>query len=167
MLGPPQQLRRVVALKAPGPAVAARPGARERFVREARAAAGVRADSVVHVYDVCDDGPAPYLVMEYVEGESLQDRLAAGPLPVEEAVRIGLDVATGLAAAHAHGPGSNCSRPSTAGPVVAWNRCSGSSSGTGGGSAFFGFGAGAVTVRSIPVARAFMNGLPVFTCGLR
>ena len=94
-------LARIVALKVPE--LSGRADARERFVREARAAAAVRDEHVVQIHAVADDDPAPYLVMEFVAGGSVQDRLAGGPLPVAEAVRIGREAAAGLAAAHARG----------------------------------------------------------------
>src|SRR5262245_24431387 len=97
------KLRRIVAIKVPAPVVACRADARERFVREARAAAVVQNDYVLHLYYVQDEGQLPYLVMEYVTGGSLQERLDGGPLPVEEVIRIGLEAATGLAGAHARG----------------------------------------------------------------
>jgi hypothetical protein len=97
-------LRRLVALKVLAPGLAGSPTARERFKREARAAAAVRHDHLVAVHGVHEAQGLPYLVMQYVAGESLQARLdRAGPLDVEEVVRIGREAAEGLAAAHARG----------------------------------------------------------------
>ena len=83
---------------------AARGQARERFLREARAAAAIRDEHVVAVYAVEECRGLPYLVMEYITGGSLQERLDRGELlSIEEVVRIGREIALGLAAAHAHG----------------------------------------------------------------
>jgi WD40 repeat protein/tRNA A-37 threonylcarbamoyl transferase component Bud32 len=98
------KLQRVVALKVLAPRLAASRPARERFVREAQATAAVRDDHVIAIYAVNDDGAIPYLVMEYIAGLTLDDRIKqAGPLDLPEVLRIGLQVASGLAAAHAQG----------------------------------------------------------------
>src|SRR5262249_31394457 len=98
------KLHRVVAIKALAPALASRGPARQRFVREARAAAAVTHDNVIDIHAVEDDGPVPYLVMQFVDGPTLQEKLdRTGPLPLKEILRISLQVAAGLAAAHAHG----------------------------------------------------------------
>ena len=78
--------------------------ARSRFLREARAAAAVVHEHVVGVFAVAESAGLPFLVMEYVSGRSLQDRLDRdGPLSVTEVLRIGMQTAAGLAAAHAQG----------------------------------------------------------------
>jgi eukaryotic-like serine/threonine-protein kinase len=94
-------LQRVVAVKVMAPPMVATSPARRRFLREARASAAVRHDNVVHVYEVGEQ-PLPYLVMEFVPGETLQQKLdRCGPLEVPEVLRIGRQTAEGLAAAHA------------------------------------------------------------------
>ena len=99
-----EQLHRVVAVKVLAPHALANGAARQRFVREARAAAAVRDEHVVGIHAVDEGSEAPYLVMEYIAGVSLQDRLdRGGPLEVKEILRIGLQAASGLAAAHAQG----------------------------------------------------------------
>jgi hypothetical protein len=99
-----QKLRRVVAIKVLAPSLAASATARKRFVREAQAAAAVRHENVIDIHAVDEANGLPYLVMEYVSGESLQQRLdATGPLAVREVLRIGMQSAAGLAAAHAQG----------------------------------------------------------------
>ena len=96
-------LQGVVALKVLAPAIAATSPARKRFLREARYSAQVRHENVVHVYAV-EEQPLPYLAMEFIPGESLQQRLdRTGPLEVPEIVRFGRQIAEGLAAAHATG----------------------------------------------------------------
>jgi serine/threonine protein kinase len=95
-------LQRVVAVKVLAPQMAATSPARKRFLREARAAAAVKHDNVVQIH-ATEEQPLPYLVMEYVPGETLQQRLdRIGPLEVAEVVRIGRQIAEGLAAAHAN-----------------------------------------------------------------
>ncbi len=97
-------LHRYVALKVLAPQLASSAAARLRFAREARAAAAVRHENVVGIYGVDEANGLPYLVMEYVAGLSLQQRLdLVGPLRLEEVLRIGLQTACGLAAAHAQG----------------------------------------------------------------
>jgi hypothetical protein len=97
-------LHRLVAIKVLAPALAGSATARRRFTREAQAAAAICHDHVVAVHGVHEADGLPYLVMQYVPGESLQERLdRAGPLEVTEVVRIGLQAASGLAAAHAQG----------------------------------------------------------------
>lgn len=94
-------LHRVVAVKVLSPPLAATSPARKRFLREARSSAQVRHENVVQVYEVGEQ-PLPYLVMEFILGETLQQRLdRTGPLDVPEVLRIGRQVAEGLAAAHA------------------------------------------------------------------
>jgi hypothetical protein len=97
-------LHRLVAIKVLSPALAGSATARLRFTREAKAAAAVSHDHVVVVHGVHETEGLPYLVMKYVAGESLQERLdRAGPLELTEIVRIGLQTACGLAAAHKQG----------------------------------------------------------------
>ncbi|OWK43586.1 bifunctional serine/threonine-protein kinase/formylglycine-generating enzyme family protein [Fimbriiglobus ruber] len=97
-----QRLLRIVAIKLMTAEGSTSP-ARKRFVREARAAAAVRHENVVQVYAV-EEQPTPHLVMEYVPGGSLQQLLdRTGPLDVRETLRIGAQIAQGLAAAHAIG----------------------------------------------------------------
>jgi serine/threonine protein kinase len=99
-----EKLHRVVAVKVMAPALAASPLGRKRFVREAQAAAAVRHEHVIDIHAVEDAGPLPYLVMEYILGVSLEDRIRrAGPLALKEVLRIGMQIAQGLAAAHAQG----------------------------------------------------------------
>ncbi len=98
-----ETLHRVVAVKVLAPQMAATSPARKRFLREARSSAQVRHENVVQVHEV-GETPLPYLVMEFIPGETLQQRLdRVGPLDVAEVVRIGRQLAEGLAAAHEHG----------------------------------------------------------------
>lgn len=98
------QLQREVALKAMKPAIAASPSAKERFLREARAIAAIEHPHIVPVYQVGEDRNIPFIALQYLRGESLLTRLArTGKLEPREIVRIGRDVASGLAAAHRRG----------------------------------------------------------------
>ena len=99
-----EKLLRIVAIKTLAVSVATSATVRKRFVREAQAAAAVNHDNVVDIYAVEEAGPVPYLVMEYVAGVSLEDKLReGGPLELREMLRIGLQTAEGLAAAHRQG----------------------------------------------------------------
>jgi hypothetical protein len=96
-------LHRVVAVKVLAPELAATSPARKRFLREARSSAQVRHENVVQVYAV-EAQPLPYLVMEFIPGETLQQRLdRTGPLETSEVLEIGRQIAEGLAAAHEMG----------------------------------------------------------------
>jgi eukaryotic-like serine/threonine-protein kinase len=98
------ELNRPVAVKVLASHLAHVGAARERFAREGRAAAAVVHEHVVAIYNVESDGEHPFLVMQFVPGRSLQARVdAEGPLAVEEILRIGMQAASGLAAAHAQG----------------------------------------------------------------
>jgi serine/threonine protein kinase len=97
-----RRLNRNVALKVLAPQWAAQPHARKRFLREARAAAAVRHEHVVSIHAVDETAALPFLVMEYIPGESLQERIRRdGPLEIGEVLWIGRQAASGLAAAHA------------------------------------------------------------------
>ena len=97
-------LGRAVAIKVLAPQLATSAAARSRFAREARAAAAVVHDHVVAIHAVDSWNGLPYLVMPYVAGRSLQERVDRdGPLGVKEVLRIGIQTAQGLAAAHAQG----------------------------------------------------------------
>jgi hypothetical protein len=97
-------LRRMTAIKVLAPQWASHKDARQRFEREARAAALVRHENVVAIHAVDEVDGLPYLVMEYVPGMSLQQHLdKTGPLALEEILRIGAQAAAGLAGAHEQG----------------------------------------------------------------
>jgi hypothetical protein len=97
-------LERLIALKAMLPALASNASNRDRFLREAKAAAAVKDDHVVSIHQVGEDRSAPLLAMEFLEGEPLDERLKRGPrLTIAEVVRIGREAALGLAAAQKRG----------------------------------------------------------------
>jgi serine/threonine protein kinase len=98
------ELNRPVAIKLLAPHLARVGAARQRFAREARAAAAVVHENVVPIHNVESEHATPFLVMQFVPGESLQARVDRdGPLSVAEILRIGLQAAAGLAAAHTQG----------------------------------------------------------------
>ena len=97
-------LNRYVAIKAMAPQWASDPAARRRFTREAQAAAAVSHPHVITIHAVGEWRGWPFLVMEFVTGASLQQRIdECGPLELKELLRIGVQIASGLAAAHAQG----------------------------------------------------------------
>jgi len=97
------RLDRIVALKILSPG--ASPGAdlRQRFEREARAVAALNHPHICTLFDVGRDGDTDFLVMEYCEGETLAQRLSKGPLPLEQALRHGTEIADALDKAHRAG----------------------------------------------------------------
>ncbi len=98
-----KRLSRVVAIKVLHPHLASSGAARVRFAREAQTVASISHPNVVPIHDVADDHSQPYIVMGYVSGGSLQDKLDKdGPLSLEESLRIALQIAEGLEAAHSH-----------------------------------------------------------------
>jgi serine/threonine protein kinase len=97
-------LNRYSAIKVLAPHYASNGAARQRFAREAQAAAAVVHDNVIAIHGVDEFNGLPYLVMPYVKGLSLQKRIARdGPLSTAEILRIALQTARGLAAAHDQG----------------------------------------------------------------
>ena len=97
-------LDRIVAIKVMLPHLATSAGARARFAREAKATAAILHPNVIAIHSVSSDESLPFLVMPYLRGQSLQNRIdSQGPLPLGEILRIGAQVAAGLAAAHEQG----------------------------------------------------------------
>lgn len=98
------KLARPVALKAMLPKAAAAETATSRFMAEARAAAQLKHDHVVTIYHVDEDRGVPFIAMELLDGESLEDRLRrVGRMTTPEVFRVGRETAAALAAAHARG----------------------------------------------------------------
>jgi serine/threonine-protein kinase len=97
-------LDRLVALKLLPAMLAAQPLLRERFLREARTAAGLSHPHIVPIHAVEEQGGIAFIVMAYVDGETLADRVRrTGPLPPHEVARIVREVAWALAYAHGRG----------------------------------------------------------------
>lgn len=97
------RLKRMVALKAMLPTLAASATAKERFLREAQSAAAIEHDHIVPIYYVGEDRGIPFIAMPLLAGESMDDRLRRGPLPIPEVIRIGRETCLALAAAHEKG----------------------------------------------------------------
>ncbi len=98
------KLRRTVALKVMLPDLARSDNARQRFLREAQAAASLEHDFIVPILHVGEDGGVPYIVMPLLRGMPLSDHLVKDrPLPIPEVLKIGRETAEALAAAHDHG----------------------------------------------------------------
>ncbi len=99
-----QETERLVALKILDPEISNDPSYVERFRREARAAGRIRSDHVVAIYDLgTDDSGTLVLVMEYLEGQTVQQALRNGRLPLQRAMILGRQLCEGLAAAHENG----------------------------------------------------------------
>src|ERR1019366_3097034 len=103
-LGEDPKLGRKVAIKAMLPHLAQSKTSKARFLREARSAATLEHDHIVPIFQVDEDRGASYIVMPFLKGESLDERLRrAEPIPLAEIMRIGREVAKALGAAHAAG----------------------------------------------------------------
>jgi serine/threonine-protein kinase len=97
------RLQRTVALKVLPPERSADPVRRARLLREARAAASLNHPHIVTIHDIASEGGVDFIVMEHVSGRPLGSLITEPGLPVAEALRIGIQVADALAAAHAAG----------------------------------------------------------------
>jgi len=96
-------LGRQVAVKFLSPRLDPDPEARRRFVHEAKAAAALDHSGICTVYEAGEADGRPYIVMSLLEGRTLRDRIADGPLPIPEAAAIALQVAEALHEAHGKG----------------------------------------------------------------
>ncbi len=97
------RLERTVAIKVLPSDVSASPEARQRFEREAKTVSQLSHPHICALYDVGREGEIEFLVMEYLEGETLSERLARGPVPLEQALRHGIEIADALDKAHRQG----------------------------------------------------------------
>ncbi|MDQ5856880.1 MAG: protein kinase, partial [Acidobacteriota bacterium] len=97
------RLERTVAVKVLPAHLSSSPESRQRFEREARTISQLSHPHICALYDVGREGDIEYLVMEYLEGETLADRLARGPLPIEQVLRWGCEIADALDKAHRSG----------------------------------------------------------------
>ena len=96
------RLGRKVAIKIVSAALAADASSRRRLLREARLAAALSHPHICTVFDVGETEDVTYLAIEYIDGTSLRDLLANGPLPLEAVIRYGRQIADALAHAHEH-----------------------------------------------------------------
>src|SRR5437879_6369876 len=106
------RLDRTVAIKILPAHLSQNAEAKERFDREARAISSLSHPNICHLYDVGQQDGASYLVMEYLDGETLADRLRKGPLPLEQVLKIGADICEGLERAHCSGVAHRDLKPS-------------------------------------------------------
>ena len=97
------KLKRSVALKFLPPHLMDSPELKERFLVEAQAAAALNHPNICTIYEVGEDEARPYIAMEFVDGETLKDRLRQGPLKASDALAIAGQVAAGLGEAHRNG----------------------------------------------------------------
>ena len=97
------RLERTVAVKVLPQHLSSDAQRRERFQREAKTISGFSHPNICALYDIGEERETHYLVLEYIEGESLAERLRKGPLSIAEALKIGAEIASALETAHKHG----------------------------------------------------------------
>ncbi len=97
------RLERSVAIKVLPAHLAESPELRQRLEREAKAVSSLSHPNICPLYDIGHEDGVDYLVMEFIDGETLADRLSKGPLPLEEALKIGVQIADALEKAHRQG----------------------------------------------------------------
>src|ERR1700751_5533675 len=97
------RLDRTVAIKVLNSALVASPNLRTRFEREAKTISQLNHPNICTLYDVGHEQGTDYLVMEFLQGESLEERLKRGPLPLKELISIGSHIADALERAHRAG----------------------------------------------------------------
>src|SRR5277367_2061757 len=97
------RLDRTVAIKVLASHLSSSPGLKQRMEREARAISSLNHPNICHLYDIGSQDGTDYLVMEFLEGETLAARLRKGALPLTETLAIGSTIAEALAVAHRQG----------------------------------------------------------------
>ena len=97
------RLGRDVAIKVLPTHLSSDPDLKQRFEREARSISSLNHPNICHLYDVGSQDGINFIVMEYLEGENLADRLRNGPLALQQALKIGVEIADALDRAHRHG----------------------------------------------------------------
>src|SRR5450432_1437843 len=97
------RLDRIVAVKILPSHLSEDPEAKQRFDREARTISSLNHPNICTLHDVGHQDGIDYLVMEYLEGDTLADRLRKGPLPVEQVLKYGIEICQGLEKAHRSG----------------------------------------------------------------
>ncbi len=97
------RLDRTVAIKVLPSHLSADPELRQRFAREAKAISALQHPNICTLHDVGSQDSVDFLVMEYLEGQTLGDRLANGRLPLDQVLKIGIEIAEALEKAHRQG----------------------------------------------------------------
>src|SRR3954471_11395444 len=97
------KLHRVIALKLLPPEYLSHADRRRRFLQEARAASALNHPHILTVYEVGEEDGKPFMVMEYIQGDTLRQKIEARSLSINNALEIAIQIAEGLSKAHEHG----------------------------------------------------------------
>jgi serine/threonine protein kinase len=97
------KLKRIVALKFLSANTLGSAEEKRRFLREAQAAAALNHPNICTIYEIDEVDGQVFIAMEYIKGQSLQEKIKSGPLKIDEAIKLAMQVADGLQAAHEKG----------------------------------------------------------------